>query len=274
MSDQRRNWKATHKVTAEDLANFDIFCFVKRTNLDLQEHLLANGKVLVFDVVDTWSQPDDHSKVSNGREARELFEKKWRNVPAFHAHIFANRAMYLDLVPLTQRATYIYHHSNPALRRNPLRPVAKTVGYEGNEAYLGAWRDVIEDLCRRLGLRFVVNPTDYAEIDIGFAAREGAHSGYLPNTYKSNVKLANFIATGTPCVLGSAEVSYHETGCGGVRFFADAAQLERQLVDLLEVDTRRRIQEDFLAAAPAFDISRITAIYEHFFGQLLRRVRG
>ena len=274
MSAQRRNWKATHKVTEEDLADFDIFCFVKRTNPDLQEHLLANGKVLVFDVVDTWAQPDDHAKASNAREARDLFEKKWRGLPPFHAHIFANRAMYLDLVPLTKSATYIYHHANPSLQRNPLRPVATTVGYEGNEAYLGTWRDAIEAVCGRLGLRFVVNPADYAEIDIGFAAREGVYSGYLPNTYKSNVKLANFIATGTPCIVNSDEVSYHETDCGGVRFFADSAQLEHQLGGLMDLDTRRRIQESFLAAAPVFDIGHIAAIYEHFFSQLLRRVRG
>ncbi|MEX0758591.1 MAG: hypothetical protein WD100_03325 [Tistlia sp.] len=273
MSRQRANWYGAQDISDLDLDAYDIFCFVKRPLLEVQERLLQAGKILVLDVVDGWAQPDDTLRVHSRADAQAVFRERWQELLPFHAHILANRAMYTDLRPLTRNATYIYHHSNPILAPHPIRPEVSTVAYEGNESYLGAWREVIERLCAARGLRFLVNPTDYAEIDIGFAAREGESAGYLPNRYKSNVKLANFLALGTPCIVSSADVSYQETDPGGVRFFATEQQLERQLDRLLDYDLRQAIHECFCSAAPLFSIERITKVYEHFFLELLRRLR-
>jgi len=140
------------------------------------------------------------------------------------------------------RAEYIPHHARLAQRRNPIRPEVQTLGYEGGEQYIRHWRPIIEAECQRRGWSFVVNPPQLADIDIVLALRD--HSGYPARAWKSNVKLANAQATGTPIVC-SPESGYLETDRGGVAYATDRRSLSEAL-DSLAPHAARRAWGDVL----------------------------
>jgi glycosyltransferase involved in cell wall biosynthesis len=149
-----------------------------------------------------------------------------------------------------------------------IRERAAVVGYEGAAAYLGPWRGVVEAACRKLGLQFVVNPTDLRSIDIGLAARGGVHASTMARRYKSNVKLANFYGAAIPCVVDDGEVSYHETDDGSVRFFTTEQQLVEQLAELRSYETRLRIHQSFLETRERYTLEAIAAQYDEYFARL------
>ena len=272
---RRRNWYGASEIDDADIEKFDVFCFVKRPVARLMKRLHRHGKIIVFDVLDSWAQPDDGLKCLTLQGARDLFRQKWAELPPIHSYIFTNRTMQLHLAPLVRHSTYIYHHYNPAVARNPLRKSVETIGYQGNPNYLGEWREVLEEICRRKGLRFLISPEfdagHFAEIDIGFAGRGGVHDSFLANHYKSNVKLANLYGSGTPCVVSAKEVSYHETDNGFIRFFANGRQLEHHLDSLMSQAVRQRVSDSFRVAAEDFHIERIVGLYECYFLDVARR---
>jgi hypothetical protein len=185
--------------------------------------------------------------------------------------IFPNAAMREDLGDLVPNAVTIYHHYWPDLEPIDVRERAEVVGYQGETEYLGPWRDVIERICARHGLRFVVNPPDLRELDIGFAARGGVHASTMAHRYKSNVKLANFYGAAIPCIVNDAELSYHETDNGEVRFFSTEAELDAHVVELLDYETRLAIHRSFLDERPKYALDAIAARYDDFFRTLLQQ---
>ena len=100
------------------------------------------------------------------------------------------------------------------------------------------------------------------------AARGGVHASLLARRYKSNVKLANFYGAGIPCVVDDAEVSYHETDNGEVRFFATAREVEERLAELLPFDTRLRVHRAFVATRADYALDAVAARYEAWLRQL------
>lgn len=237
--------------------------------------LSALGKVVLFDALDCWRQPEDGVANDSLDKIRLWFEQFFRDLPV-DGVIFANRTMAEDLRDLVPNPSFIYHHYRPTLRPVAVREQARVVGYEGEAAYLGPWRAIIESACRKRGLSFVVNPADFSDIDIGVAARGGEHASLMARRYKSNVKLANFYGAGIPCVVHSEDVSYRETDNGEVRFFASAAELEARLDELLPLATRRRVQETFLTSAQAFTLASVADRYERYIADLVaaRRARA
>ena len=268
---RRTNWTAIKVPTEAELKRHDIICFVKKPSFDVHDAAKRLGKMTVYDVVDGWNQPEENNAANTMGEARRHFSNRWQDWARYDAHIFANRRMWEDLSTLSRCPTYIYHHSNPELTMALLRETAQIVGYQGAEEFLGEWRPVIEEACTAHGLRFVVNPDDYSSIDIGFAVRSAEWGGYLPSTYKSNVKVANFMATGTPCLVGSGELSYHEVAQGGISFFSTPDQLRAGLAGLLPLAARQAAREKLLAAAPEFAIDHIVDLFEHLFETLWQR---
>ena len=106
-------------------------------------------------------------------------------------------------------------------------------------------------------------------------ARGGQHGNFLARSYKSNVKLANAIGSGTPALVHFEEMSAHDTDTGDVLFFTDQpGSFERQLDNHInDLELRRHIHRRFINAAPRFHISSIANQFENFFLKVLE-VRG
>lgn len=266
----RENWYANQEVDVDQIDDFDLFCFVKKPIPKLIEKIRARKKPVVFDVIDSWAQPTDNDKVTNAAEAQALFAEKWSELPRFDSYIFANKKMHSDLGGLVGHSTYIYHHHREHLPRKPVRKTVRTIGYEGNDTYLGEWRDIIERLCEERSLQFVTDTDTNSDLDIGFACRGSEHACYLSNNYKSNVKLANFYGTGTPAIVHADDRSYHETDCGDVLFFKTPEQLARQIDRLLNFEYRQAIHQRFLKKANDYEIEYIANTFEHYFMSVLR----
>ena len=267
----RSNWVAANRPTPAEIAACDLLCVVKKPDGQVLEQARRIGKPIVYDVVDSWAQPEDGVTHTNLAMARELFGRAWRALGA-DGYIFPTLRMQLDLGGLVHHGITIYHHYWPQLQRNPMRDEVRVVGYEGAD-YLGEWQPVIEAACASRGVRFVTNPQDYTELDAVVIARGGAHGNFLARNYKSNVKLANAYGSGTPALVHADEMSAHDTDTGDVLFFtSQPGSFDRQLDRLLaSPQLRRDIHRNFLAAAPRFHIGTIAAQFEGFFLSVLQR---
>lgn len=269
----RSNWVAANRPTAAELEACDLLCVVKKPDGKLIEHAQALGKPIVYDIVDSWAQPEDGIAHTNLAAARELFGRAWRNLAA-DGYIFPTRRMQLDLGGLVVNGMTIYHHYWPQLERNPMRERVQTVGYQGAD-YLGEWLPAIEQACASRGLRFIANPQNYTDLDIVVIARGGEHGNFLASNYKSNVKLANAYGSGTPALVHVDEMSAHDVDTGDVLFFTGRpGSFERQLDRLLaDPALRQEIHRNFLAAAPRFHIGTIAGQFEEFFLDVLNKHR-
>lgn len=269
----RSNWTAINQPIDNDLEQADLVCLVKKPDPRVVELARQKGKVIVFDIVDSWAQPEDGLKYTDAGKARELFAPAWRRINA-DGYIFPARRMQEDLETLVREKVTIHHHFWPQIQRNPVRDRVAVIGYEGAD-YLGEWRPRIELACSDRGIRFVANPINYTDLDIVILARGGEHGNFLSRRYKSNVKLANAIGSGTPALVHFEETAAHDTDTGDVLFFTDQpGSFERQL-DRLVNDHRLRlhIHRKFLEVAPRFQISNIANQFEGFFLRILENQR-
>jgi len=263
----RETWTSTGSLEPEHITGHDVFVAVKRPFRHRLRLLKAMGRTTVYDVVDCWAQPEDGLRYTDLPAIRGYFERFFAGL-AVDGVIFPNRTMCEDLGDLVPNPTWIYHHYWPGMAPIEVRERARVVGYEGAPSYLGPWQEVVEQACRKLGLQFVVNPPSLRDIDIGFAARGGAHASTMAQRYKSNVKLANFYGAGIPCLVGDGEVSYRETDNGEVRFFATPQQLVDRLAELVPYETRLRVHRAFLATGADYTLAAIADRYERYLQQI------
>lgn len=254
-------------LTAADIANHDLFCFVKHFHQKLAKKLRQRGKKVVYDVIDCWRQPQDGQKYRSVDSIISLFRKRLGNLE-IDGIIFANKTMLGDLGQFMPNPVAIYHHHKPWLEPIVVKAQAQTVGYEGDVAYLGEWQPALIMACAELGLKFVVNPQTFADIDIGFAGRGGVHGSLLASRYKSNIKLANFYAAGLPCVVSAAEMSYRETDNGQVVFAASPQDMTACLRRLLPQPVRLAIHYAFINFSRNFSLDTIAAEYRRYFNSL------
>lgn len=268
----REEWTSAEALTPPAIVDHDVFVAIKRpypSRIDLLRRL---GKVVLYDVLDCWQQPQDGLACPDLPSVLRWFEAWFAALPV-DGVIFPNRTMMEDLGHLVKNPVCLYHHFWPGMEPIEVRREAKVVGYQGEANYLGPWLPILERACQRLGLRFVTNPRDLRGIDIGIAARGGEHASLMSHRYKSNVKLANFYGAAIPCVVNAAEASYRETDNGEVRFFTDAAELEARLEELLSYDTRMHVHRSFLEARKDFTIEAIADRYETYIGDMVARSR-
>lgn len=265
----RSNWRAVNHPTDGDIAACDLVCVVKKPDPQVLACARRLGKPVVFDIVDSWAQPEDGLRCTGLEAARALFQQAW-SVIAADGYVFPTRCMAQDLGPLVRPGVTIYHHHWPHLAPNPVRPQVRTVGYEGAD-YLGPWQARIELACAGRGLRFVANPRDYNELDIVVLARGGVHGNFLSRRYKSNVKLANAYGAGMPALVHVDEMSAHDTDCGDVLFFTERpGSFERQLDRLCGSHAlRQAIHRRFRAHAARYRVDRAAASFEAFFLHVL-----
>lgn len=259
----RPEWHSTGDLEPYDIVHHDVFCAVKRPFRSRLQLLAAMGKTVIYDVVDCWQQPADGLRYRDLPAIRAWFGEFVRDLPV-HGVIFPNRTMREDLGDLVPNPTTIYHHYWPGMEPIEVRERARLVGYQGEPEYLGPWQAVIERICARHGLQFVINPTDFRSLDIGFAARGGVHASTLAHRYKSNVKLANFYGAALPCVVNDSELAYKETDDGEVRFFATERELEDRIVELLPYETRLQAHRSFLDTRRLYTLEAIAGTYADF----------
>lgn len=247
---------------------YQVFCFVKRFDPQFAQRLRAKGVRVVYDLVDPWRQPEDGLANKSLSEVIRFFRNRLENLPV-DGVIFPTQSMCDDLGKFVPNPITIYHHHRIGLPPIDLRRQARVVAYEGEPSYLGPWLKSMQHICGKLNLQFVINPPSLSDADIGFAARGGDHGSLMARRYKSNVKLANFLAAGLPCVVHRDEVSYQETGNEHVRRFADENELEQQIRSLLPYEARVPVHVAFLEQSRQYRVETIAEQYEAYFRRLV-----
>tara|TARA_B100001093_G_scaffold390878_1_gene377263 strand:+ start:3177 stop:4157 length:981 start_codon:yes stop_codon:yes gene_type:complete len=269
----RANWKAINKPNEAIISESDIICVVKKPNFKLINLARKKNKPIVYDIVDSWEQPNDDALYINDNQAKKLFSKKWNEINA-DAYIFPTKNMEKILGNLVNNKATIYHHYWPHIKINPIRKNIKKVGYEG-VGFLGEWEKRIEKICKKRDIEFIINPNEFTDMDIVVLTRGGDYASYLARNFKSNVKLANAMGSGTPALIHYNEMSAHDTDSGDSLFFTDKpGSFERQLDRLIESYTlRKTIHENYITESYNYSIDTICDKYEFFFQEVLRDVR-
>ncbi len=273
ISRQRSSWSCRGRLGPADIWRHDVFCFVKRADRRTMDFLRRLGKVVVYDILDCWMQPEDSAARTTPEQVHAYFRDYLRDLPA-DGVIFANRTMFEDLGRLVNNPTYIYHHFRPTLTPIAVKERPRLVGYEGEADYLGPWRDALERACRALGLSFAINPPRYTELDVGVSVRGGVHAAPMNCRYKSNVKAANFYGAALPCLAHADEAACRETDNGHFRFFRTEGELGEALADLLPYATRLRAHESCLRDRDQFAIENIARAYEAYFEEVVGAARA
>lgn len=229
-------------ATSADCQAADLVVIVKRAPEPLLQAVRLSGRPWVYDIVDAYPQP------ACSRWTQEQ-SREW-----LRTHLAHLRPSAVIWPTLRMAADYggpgfvLYHHARPGQAVNPIRPLIETIGYEGREQYLHGWQARLALQAARIGARLVVNPARLADVDVVLALRGGEWNGYAQRSWKSNVKLANAHATGTP-FIGLAESGYLETLAGGEQFIDEAQGLVEAFDRLAAQSVRRNVSEGFLAAA-------------------------
>lgn len=239
----------------EDMRAHDLTVVVKRVPPERLEALRASKRPWVFDIVDPYPQPCEWERDEAIAWTRELLK---RLAPS--GVIWPNHRMMED-VGFDGPQAVIYHHHRPGIRINPVRKDVRVIGYEGAPAYIERWRGHIEAECDKRGWSFVVNPDHLSELDIVLALRGGRWNGYVPQHWKSNVKLANAHGSGTPFV-GSPESGYEETRSGCEYWAHDLGSLRMAFDWLTDVRTREQISDRF--RGKAYTVQMAAAAYKEF----------
>jgi hypothetical protein len=207
---------------------------VKKCNGAMLEAIRASGRPWAFDVVDAYPQP---LCANWGRaESIEWVQQRIRHLSPT-AVIWPNQKM-REECDTGLPGIVLPHHHRPGIAVNPVREQVQVVAYEGEPAYLGGLRAVIEAECERRGWRFVVNPGRLADVDIVIAMRAGVGMSYAARHWKSNVKLANAHGSGTP-FIGNRECGYLESA-SGCEYWADSP---RELITAMNWLTSQSARE-------------------------------
>jgi hypothetical protein len=234
---------------ATEVKRYDLAVLVKRIDVHTLSALTLAKVPFVWDIVDAWPQP--HGNLWGHKACLNWLGTHLQTYrPA--GVVAATQAMADDIAEVGFKGPVLTlpHHARPGQVQNPIRRVVETVGYEGGAHYLGKWQGVVESECARRGWRFVLNPSQLADLDIVLALREA--DGYAVKNWKSNVKLANAQGSGTP-FIGNREAGYRET-CGLGEVFADTAHELREGFDFLgDATARHHAAREMLACAPRIE---------------------
>lgn len=238
--------RAMNADATPDIRNpdaYDLAIIVKRYNIGLIERLHRAKTPIVWDVVDAWPQP--HGNLWDRNQCMAWLEQQF-NVIRPVGIVAATKAMADDCVMFGVPVLWLPHHADPTQRLNPIREKVKVVGYQGGVNYLGKWGVFLNKYCAAQGWQFKVNPGQLADLDIVVALRD--QDGYGPMNWKSNVKLANAQATGTPCIV-HPEAGYIETMSGAEFVVEDVNALALALQSLKSYDFRKSLAPHLLGAA-------------------------
>ena len=209
---------ATVRQRADSARGFDIVVIVKRLHDPaLLRSARWHGVPVIWDIVDAWPQRQGDAW---SRDASMSWLRRSIRRIRPDGVIAPTRRMAQDLesvLDANTMVTTLAHHAWPGKPINPIRHQVTTIGYQGNEKHLGQWLTALTDEANQRGWRFVIDPPSLADVDIAIALRRD--TGYAPRHWKSNVKLANAQASGTPIIL-ARESGYLETASGS-EFWVD-----------------------------------------------------
>lgn len=223
---------------------FDHIIVVKRINDELQTEIRRQKKKWVWDMVDCWPQ------IAGGPFMTRDEAVAWlRGTIALRqpdAIVFATSKMFEDS---GWEGPYIIlpHHGWPRYSAPiPIRNEIKTVGYEGGEHYLGAWRQFVALECQKRGWNFVINK-GLEQCDVGIALRHPID--YASKNWKSNCKVANHQLMGLPTIC-SPEQGYIEF-TSGYELYADNPQELHDACNMLSsFSWRQTAHKEMIKAAP------------------------
>lgn len=232
----------------------DLVVVVKRISGRLLACLRAAGRPWVLDLVDGWPQPAGNAW---GREQAVAWLQSRLATLAPTAVVFPTTQMLKDS-GWQGPAIVLPHHAWPKYRQRAVAGSVQRVGYEGAEAFLGAWREVAAAECARRGWELVVNG-DLASCDIGLALRDV--SGYPAGAWKANTKLANLQALGIPAIC-SPEASYREFGAGAESFVGTPAELAAAFDLWADHGAREQVAASMVAAAPRLE--KVAEVYRQW----------
>ncbi len=245
-------------ASAGDIETAGLVVVVKRTPLELIERIRAAGKRWVFDMVDCWPQPAGNAW--NEDQAAKWLRRQLGDLRP-DAVVFPTETMLADSA-WSGPAIVLPHHAWPKYLPDVFHAKVRRVGFEGGEQYLGKWRKVIEDQCKRRGWEFVING-DLASCQIGIALRDTP--GYPAPAWKANTKLANLQALGIPA-LCSPERGYFETRSGAERWAENRHDVERCFDAWAYIGARKLAREAMLLAVPTLE--KIAGRYRTWLHQL------
>lgn len=252
----------TSKPQPSDWEWADVIVLVKRAVDRWGAEAMVTGKVLIWDVLDWWKQPEDNqTPVAVLRERVKTIQRRYR----IRTVIGATQAM-ADAIG----GVYIPHHCRIGLMPTPIRAEATTVAYDGSPRYLGSWAGVIEAACQRLGLRFVINPKDLSTADVLVAFRGEEWDGEVCRQWKSGVKYVNAIAAGRP-VLTQDVSSFSEINPVGFAV-AEPGEVFEAIRAMTGSRALRELAYDRgIARAPQFTREVIADQYRQVLASAVRR---
>ena len=235
---------ATALPNALDVGAYDLAVIVKRAPPDLVQRIHKAGVPLMWDVVDSWPQP-----VGNTWDKAACMAWLRQQVEQIRPAgiVAATQAMANDCAEFGVPVLALPHHGWEDQGSCVIAPKVRRVGYQGGKQYLGRWDAFMQRECARRGWEWVCNAARVAALDIVVAVRD--QTGYAPQHWKSNVKLANAQICGTP-FIGNRERGYLETACG-FEHWADSEAEMAVALDALEPQTARVLAtSNLITAAP------------------------
>lgn len=238
--------KVVPMATPADVSWADVVILVKRPIQQVVDAARKLRKPIVYDVVDAYPQP--HGNTWERDDCMRWLSVALKAVsPAFV--IGATEAMSSDIASLGWRTHHLYHHGRPGIQINPIRERLRVFGYEGGGQYFGQWSSMIAIYCSKHAATLRVcdgRESVIHEFDVALGLRD--FHGYAAKHWKSNVKLANAQASGTP-FIGCGERGYTETSSGAEYFVSDYASFCTAAEWLKEQSGRKSASEKMLAKA-------------------------
>jgi len=235
-------------ATFADMRAHDVILVVKRVPDQMLHDLHRCGRPWVYDIVDAYPQQPG---LLAGRPAAMLWLREHLKRLRPDAVVWPNWQMWSDASEITDpgpETSVVYHHARPGIAVNPIREQVRILGYEGHPRYVESLRPYLTRECAARGIEFVLNPPSLAGVDVVLAWRDVAWASYPSQNWKSNVKLANAHASGTP-FIGNPERGYQETATGREYWVNGRDEIGQSLDWLEHCGTRRVIHESFRAAA-------------------------
>jgi hypothetical protein len=243
--------------TETDLTWADVVVLIKKSAAVHAAAVHRAGKPIVWDALDFWSQP-----MQNGFTepvACDLLRARIREIrPVLTIGATYAMAAACDGV-------YLPHHSWSGLAPTPAREVVRTVAYEGSPVYLGRWRTVLDEACRRRGWAFVVNPPNLADVDILVSFRDGQWDGWMCREWKSGVKVVNALAAGRP-LIAQESAARRELGVMGSTI-ERAHELDEQLEWWSDYTRRQHVVTAAIQRAHQFTVSAVAAQYRQVLAE-------